>query len=824
VTGTGPVLVVHQGDDVTLTLTDQLADRVSLAIPGMKGLVDDRTGAAGGGGTATYRFTPSRPGTYLYEAGHTANGDRQAAMGLVGALIVRPQGFDAATARTDLDVAAPASGFDDEAVLVLSDLDPALNANPTGFDMRNFRAGYRMINGKVFPQTDAIPTQAGNRVLLRYVNAGVTSHSMGAEGLRQRVVALSAHPADGADLAADTITAGETEDVTVTEPAGGGNHAVYDTSGALDSNGILDQGTVTPPPGGTVTRQLAFGGMMTLLGTDVTPPATDVIGPRSTITGVSPNPVKATDTLTVTATFSDAATGGAAIDDAVVLIDGAVNTTDPATATHHFTGGTVSFSAAELGAQGDHRVYVLAKDANGNWGVPTSAVVTVSVSGAVTTGLSLTPNPSGGTAPVAVKATGDDSALGGTVTAAEFFVDSQGADGSGTAMSVPSPAVATAPETGSLDPSGLTDGQHTVYVHTQDSFGLWGTVATATLSVDRVGPAVSSGSITPNPTDGTVGDPVDRTALKVTGTFADPAVTGTAAGSTIVAAEGFFPAQSGGVQTPPGTADYGHGFTFVASDGAWDKPAETGYGLIPLTQLTGYPDGPYQVWIHARDAAGNWGTLTPYTLTIQRGLFADGFETGNTANWTGAAPVGGTRLQVNAAAAIAGAQGLQVSGSGTSPAYVTTPAISPAATGYHARFSFNPNTLRTGTGQVGLLTALPGATGTTFQVQYRRANTPATAARQVRLVVYRSATATSTTAWVTVPTGSSSIQVDWVAGTSATVTLTVNGVATSLTGVNTSAPAVNKVVSARFGLVGATAAVTGSAYLDAYTSSRNALK
>ncbi|MEB0014969.1 multicopper oxidase domain-containing protein, partial [Glaciimonas sp. Cout2] len=81
-------------------------------------MVPDRVGAAPGASTS-YTFTASRPGTYLYEAGLVPNGQHQVAMGLYGALIVRPaisgQAYDATTA------------FDDEAVLVISEIDPALN-------------------------------------------------------------------------------------------------------------------------------------------------------------------------------------------------------------------------------------------------------------------------------------------------------------------------------------------------------------------------------------------------------------------------------------------------------------------------------------------------------------------------------------------------------------------------------------------------------------------------------------------------------------------------------------------------------------------------
>ena len=76
-----------------------------------------------------------------------------------------------------------------------------------------------------------------------------------------------------------------------------------------------------------------------------------------------------------------------------------------------------------------------------------------------------------------------------------------------------------------------------------------------------------------------------------------------------MAAEGWFPPQVGGVQTPPTTANDGQGFVFQSNDGAFGETAETAYGLVPLSQLTAYPDGSYSIWMHAKDAAGNWGSV-----------------------------------------------------------------------------------------------------------------------------------------------------------------------------------------------------------------------
>ena len=132
-------------------MPDRERKRVVVVGGGPAGLsaADQHTGATPGG-TATYSFHATRPGTFLYEAGHTANGARQVAMGLAGALVVLPA-----------DGTAAGHTYDDESVVVLSDLDPRLNADPTGFDMRNFRARWRLLNGKPFPSTSPIATDQG---------------------------------------------------------------------------------------------------------------------------------------------------------------------------------------------------------------------------------------------------------------------------------------------------------------------------------------------------------------------------------------------------------------------------------------------------------------------------------------------------------------------------------------------------------------------------------------------------------------------------------------------------------------------------------------
>ena len=290
-------------------------------------------------------------------------------------------------------------------------------------------------------------------------------------------------------------------------------------------------------------------------------------------------------------------------------------------------------------------------------------------------------------------------------------------------------------------------------VQSHDSFGLWGAPTTVTLSVDTTGPAVVSPAVTPNPTDGVTGDPVDpgTPSLKVAGTFTDTS-------TNVVAAEGFLQSPTGTLGVAP-TVTNGTGFTFLAQDGTWNSLSEQAYGTIPLSELTAFADGTYDVWVHAQDAAGNWGQLVavPFTITRSHVLFADNFERASgtlVPPWTSKAG----SVAITAAARILGSYGLQVTGSGSVSSTLTgtgTPAVT-----YHAQVLFDPQTLRSG--GVDLLAARTSANAFVFRLQYRRGNAT-NAARQVRLVVSRSG-GTTATGWITIPAGSSSLRVDWAAG------------------------------------------------------------
>jgi hypothetical protein len=609
----GPVLVVDLGNQVTITIHNGLADNLALAVPAVTGIVPDTTGVAPGL-TKAYTFTPTRPGTYLYEAGHTANGVRQAAMGLVGALVVR----GAAVAGKPTAYGDAASTYDDEALLVLTEVDPAFNANPATFDLRSFNAKYRLINGKAFPETDVVATDVSRKVLLRYVDAGILPHAMTSLGVDQSVIGQDARPHPYPEGAVTVpLQPGRTAEALVSIPSGpdGRRYALFESGGQLNNAGQKYGAVVAG-----VSPQQAFGGMLTFLDTNPPPVSGDHIGPTSGNVKATPEPASVLAPVSVTADFTDALNGNSIVDSAELVVDdlsiaegtSPTQFTSPAFGTAPtVTGATATIPTSTLTTltQGRHTLFVRAHDAAGNWGVVGSTVMTLSKTGALTTGVTLNPNPTQGNgASVRLTAVGDDTGLGGTVTGAEYFVDATGANGAGTLLPLTTSG-AVVSEDGTIPAvvvAAMLEGRHTVYVHSQDSFGLWGPYGTADLIVDRTVPTLLSGAVLPAATNGTTGSPADPTDLRVNAAFVD--VVSNGVNSAIAGAEGF-------LDTPG--AD-GTGFTFLSLDGTFNTATENTFGLLPLTELVGKPEGQHTVWVHARDAAGNWGPLTAVTFVLDR--------------------------------------------------------------------------------------------------------------------------------------------------------------------------------------------------------------
>jgi hypothetical protein len=251
-----PTLILQQGDTVTITVQNNLtihpdypgSDNTSLVFPGHD--VTSCSGAAGaltceatpGGGTASYTFTADQPGTYLYHSG--TDPAIQVEMGMLGAIVVRPYGYDALNPTA---YGHPDSAYDREYLFVLSEMDSRIHQMVeygdtfAGSDLLgDFFSNYWFINGRTAPDTMAapdvpwLPTQPynilpqmhpGETVLMRVISAGRDLHPYHHHGNHASIIArngrlLSSGPGAGADLAYEVFTIqavpGDTFDATFT--------------------------------------------------------------------------------------------------------------------------------------------------------------------------------------------------------------------------------------------------------------------------------------------------------------------------------------------------------------------------------------------------------------------------------------------------------------------------------------------------------------------------------------------------------------------------------------------------------------------------------
>jgi len=212
---------------LTVNLRNCLGEPVSFFVPGLRpttttGTPGRFTAEVPAAGSASYTFTLSRPGTFPY---HSAT-DRirtHVPMGLYGALVV-----DSAAG-----LAYSGVPYDQDFVLVFSEIDPNLNADPINFDgakVVNWNPQYFLINGQVYdPANPPIDVTVSANVLLRFVNAGLETFAPTfGGGLYMDLIAedgnLYPHPIEQYGL---ELTAGKTIDAMINAGAEG-SYALYD--------------------------------------------------------------------------------------------------------------------------------------------------------------------------------------------------------------------------------------------------------------------------------------------------------------------------------------------------------------------------------------------------------------------------------------------------------------------------------------------------------------------------------------------------------------------------------------------------------------------
>jgi FtsP/CotA-like multicopper oxidase with cupredoxin domain len=247
----GPTLIVHENDSISVTLTNNLpaaAGNTSILFPGFNvtstgGVAGLLTQEAVPGGTVTYTFTASSPGTRAYYSG--TQGDLQVEMGLYGAIIVLPATIPTActggvhasnlTAQSfwgesdfrlaDAAYNHPGACYDREYLFQFSEMDPnihtqalaqvnAANCTPTTtgalpstcrleVPTEPYHPAYFMINGRSMPD-DMDPNYApeyphqpyngnphmhpGELVLLRIIGQGRWQHPFHEHGNHVRIL------------------------------------------------------------------------------------------------------------------------------------------------------------------------------------------------------------------------------------------------------------------------------------------------------------------------------------------------------------------------------------------------------------------------------------------------------------------------------------------------------------------------------------------------------------------------------------------------------------------------------------------------------------
>ncbi|TKJ34778.1 MAG: copper oxidase [Planctomycetes bacterium B3_Pla] len=244
----GPTMIVEEDVAITINLTNTLTVPVSMVFPGQTGVT--ATGGSPGlltseadpnGGTVSYSFTPTEPGTYMYYSG--TNPELQIEMGLVGALIVRPTGAPGqAYAHAD-------SAYDHEILFLETEMDADIHdlveqGEIGQVDFTTWRPVYWFFNGRCALDTVSAPgvpwlphqpyncltiMHPGEKVLLRFISAGRDSHPQHPHGNNVYVIArdgrlLESAPGAGADLAS-TIN-------TISVPPGGTLDCIFTWTGA----------------------------------------------------------------------------------------------------------------------------------------------------------------------------------------------------------------------------------------------------------------------------------------------------------------------------------------------------------------------------------------------------------------------------------------------------------------------------------------------------------------------------------------------------------------------------------------------------------------
>ena len=282
----GPQINAFEGSTLRVHVRNTLSVPVSIVVPGqseandgapvMMASAPDRvqsfTHETTAGADETYTWNNLRAGTYLYQSGTFPS--IQVPMGLYGALVVAEVNAGVVVAE------AYGHAYDAEAVLLLSEIDPIQNARvdasaaampgiscvPLAEYEQNMTAGYPctvdynptyfLINGE--PTVDLPAGDPADTALLRFLNAGLRSHTPSIVGVEMGLIAEDGNAYLGQlrNQSAVLLAAGKTLDAVIAMPNANHTYSLFDRMPTFSNENLpnggslanLQVGTGTPPP------------------------------------------------------------------------------------------------------------------------------------------------------------------------------------------------------------------------------------------------------------------------------------------------------------------------------------------------------------------------------------------------------------------------------------------------------------------------------------------------------------------------------------------------------------------------------------------------
>lgn len=241
----GPVIVIRQGEWISLTVKNRLDKPTALHVHGLSKPnsqdgapdIEPSTPKIMPGKSFTYRFLAWQAGTFFYHS----TMEQQAAQGLIGAFIVLPR---------EECITNQKIPYRDYVMLLqqwqipqpeLGKVYPGLY-KPNKFDRD---PNFFTINGKAFPDTTPICTKYGEIIRLRFINKSSNSHSMHIHGHDFVVVSVDGFPRLEFDDTID-VASGRRIDIELLS----NNPGIWPINGTK----TFHQSNNGESPGGMITR------------------------------------------------------------------------------------------------------------------------------------------------------------------------------------------------------------------------------------------------------------------------------------------------------------------------------------------------------------------------------------------------------------------------------------------------------------------------------------------------------------------------------------------------------------------------------------------